>query len=157
METAPKRFERTYIMIKPDGIQRNLVGKILQRFEDRGLKLLALKMVSPTKEHLETHYQDLSGKKFFADLITYMLSGPVIASVWQGTGAVAVGRTILGTTNPQESLPGTIRGDYCLETGRNIIHGSDSVENAEKEINLWFSETEIQTWSKIDESWVYEI
>ncbi len=152
-----KRAERTYVMIKPDGVQRGLVGEVINRFEKRGFKLIAMKMTSPSKEHLESHYADLSSRKFFPDLIAYMLMGPVVAMCWQGTSAVLTGRKIVGATNPFESAPGTIRGDFCIETGRNIIHASDSVENAEKEIKLWFTETEVQSWSKVDEKWVYEI
>lgn len=151
------RLERTYVMVKPDGVQRGLVGEILSRFERRGYKLLALKLTSPSKSHLETHYADLSSKKFFPDLISYMLMGPVVAMVWQGTSVVSTGRKIVGATNPLDSAPGTIRGDFCIETGRNVIHASDSVENAEKEIKLWFSDSEIQSWSKVDEKWVYEV
>ncbi len=144
-------------MVKPDGVQRGLVGEIIKRFEQRGYKLVALKMCSPSKEHIEKHYSDLSTKKFFPALVQYMLTGPVVATVWQGTSAVKVGRTIVGETDPIESRPGTIRGDFCIEKGRNIIHASDSVDNAEKEINLWFSQEEVQKWSKIDEKMVYEI
>lgn len=148
--------ERSYIMIKPDGVQRGLVGAIVQRFENKGFKLLALKMVSPTKQLLEDHYADLKSKKFFPSLIEYMMMGPVVAMVWQGTGVVATGRKMLGATNPADSAPGTIRGDFCIETGRNIIHGSDSVENAEKEINLWFTKNEINSWNKDSDKWIYE-
>lgn len=151
------REERTYVMVKPDGVQRGLVGEIIKRFEQRGYKLVALKMCSPSKEHVEKHYSDLSTKKFFPSLVQYMLSGPVVATVWQGTSAVKVGRSIVGETDPIDSIPGTIRGDFCVEKGRNIIHASDSVDNAEKEINLWFSQEEVQKWSKIDEKMVYEI
>ena len=150
------REERTYVMVKPDGVQRGLVGEIIKRFEQRGYKLVALKMCSPSKEHIEKHYSDLSTKKFFPSLVQYMLTGPVVATVWQGTSAVKVGRSIVGETDPIDSRPGTIRGDFCIEKGRNIIHASDSVDNAEKEINLWFSQEEVQKWSKIDEKMVYE-
>jgi nucleoside-diphosphate kinase len=148
--------ERTFIMIKPDGVQRGLVGPIIKRFEKRGYKLIAMKMTSPSQELLETHYQDLKEKKFFKDLISYMLMGPVVAMVWQGTAAVVTGRKILGTTNPLESAPGSIRGDFCIDTGRNIIHGSDSVENAEKEIKLWFTESEVKPWNRDADKWLYE-
>jgi nucleoside-diphosphate kinase len=149
--------ERTFIMVKPDGVQRNLTGKILKRFEQRGYKLVAMKMASPSREHLEEHYQDLKEKKFFPGLITYMLSGPVVAMVWQGTSVVTTGRKILGTTNPLDSAPGSIRGDYCIDTGRNIIHGSDSVESANREISLWFKPEEVFDYKKAEESWVYEL
>jgi len=151
------RAERTFIMVKPDGVQRGLVGEIIKRFENRGFKLIALKMCSPTKEHVETHYEDLKSKKFFPDLIAYMLMGPVVAMVWEGLAATSTGRKLVGETNPQNSLPGTIRGDYCLETGRNIIHASDAVSSAEKEIKLWFSDVEVNKWEKADKVWVYEI
>ena len=147
--------ERTYIMIKPDGVQRGLVGKIIQRFEERGYKLIALKLVQATEPHLEQHYADLKGKPFFPGLIKYMASGPVVAMVWQGLDAVKTGRVMLGATNPLQSPVGSIRGDYCLAVGRNICHGSDSVESAEKEIALWFSEGVTQYTSAL-ESWVFE-
>ena len=148
--------ERTYIMIKPDGVHRGLVGAIVQRFENRGYKLVALKMVSPTRELLEEHYADLKTKKFFPSLIEYMLMGPVVAMVWQGLGAVVTGRKILGATNPLDSQPGTIRGDFCIDTGRNVCHGSDSVESANNEIALWFTTEEVQSWAKVDEKFIYE-
>jgi nucleoside-diphosphate kinase len=151
------RSERTYVMVKPDGVHRGLVGEVLRRFEDRGFKLVALKMCSPSKEHFEKHYADLSTKKFFPSLIQYMLTGPVVATVWEGTNAVKIGRKIVGETDPLDSLPGTIRGDYAIEKGRNIIHASDAVESAEKEIALWFSQEEVQSWTKVDSSMVYEI
>lgn len=132
------RDERTFIMIKPDGVQRGIYPDIIQRFEKRGYKLVAMKLVSPGKEHLGKHYSDLSHLSFFPKLIDYMTSGPVIAMVWEGTDAVATGRKMLGKTKPLESEPGTIRGDFCIDVGRNIIHGSDSVESANKEIALWF-------------------
>jgi len=147
--------ERTYIMIKPDGVQRNLVGKIIQRFEERGFQLVALKLVQSTEPHLENHYADLKGKPFFPGLIKYMASGPVVAMVWQGLDAVKTGRAMLGATNPLASNAGTIRGDFCLAVGRNICHGSDSVENAEKEIKLWFPEGVVQYTSAMH-SWVFE-
>ena len=151
------REERTYVMVKPDGVHRGLVGEIIKRFEQRGYKLVALKMLSPSKEHVEQHYSDLSTKKFFPGLVQYMLTGPVVATVWQGTNAVKVGRKIVGETDPVDSNPGTIRGDFCVEKGRNIIHASDSVDSAEKEINLWFTKEEVQSWQKVDQGMVYEI
>ncbi|TFK26446.1 nucleoside diphosphate kinase [Coprinopsis marcescibilis] len=147
--------ERTYIMIKPDGVQRGLIGKIITRFEERGFKLIALKLVTATEAHLEKHYADLAGKPFFPGLIKYMASGPVIATVWEGLDAVKTGRVMLGATNPLASPIGSIRGDYALAVGRNIIHGSDSVENAEKEIALWFPEGTAQ-YTSVAEPWIYE-
>jgi nucleoside-diphosphate kinase len=148
--------ERTYIMIKPDGVQRGLVGAIIARFEQKGYYLRALKFVSPSKEHLEEHYTDLKTKAFFPALIAYMLSGPVVAMVWEGAGVVATGRLILGATNPLASNPGTIRGDYAIITGRNICHGSDSVESAEREIKLWFKPEELATYKHHSHEWIYE-
>ncbi|EDQ92835.1 uncharacterized protein MONBRDRAFT_19073 [Monosiga brevicollis MX1] len=151
---APR--ERTYIMIKPDGVQRGLVGEIVARFEKKGFKLCALKLKQATEELLEQHYADLKGKKFFPGLVSYMASGPVVCMVWEGTNVVKSGRKLLGETRPDDSLPGTIRGDFCIEVGRNICHGSDSVESAEKEIALWFGEGEVAEWTQVTESWIYE-
>lgn len=131
--------ERTYIMIKPDGVQRGIVGEIISRFEKKGFFLRALKQTLPTEELLKAHYADLAEKAFFPKLLKYMLSGPVVCMVWEGKGAVATGRKMLGETNPLNSAPGTIRGDFCIDVGRNICHGSDSVESAKKEIALWFT------------------
>ena len=149
------RSERTYIMIKPDGVQRGLVGNIITRFETKGYKMTAMKTRMATSDLLQTHYADLISKPFFPKLEKYMLSGPVVCMVWEGTGAVKTGRKMLGSTNPLESEPGTIRGDYCLEVGRNICHGSDSVENAEKEIKIWFEEG-VLSWASCQEDWVFE-
>ncbi len=124
--------ERTYIMVKPDGVQRGLVGEIITRFEKRGFFLRALKLAQPTEDHLKKHYSDLAEKAFFPKLIKYMLSGPVVCMVWEGKAVVATGRKMLGETNPLNSAPGTIRGDFCIDVGRNICHGSDSVESAKK-------------------------
>lgn len=148
-------MERTYIMIKPDGVQRGLIGEIVKRFEQKGFKLVALKLTSPGKEHMEKHYSDLKDKKFFPGLIEYMTSGPVVAMVWEGNGVVATGRKMLGATMPSESNPGTIRGDLCIEVGRNICHGSDSVESANKEIALWFPEG-VSEWTSCASAWIYE-
>ncbi|GAX09986.1 nucleoside-diphosphate kinase [Fistulifera solaris] len=149
-------MERTYIMIKPDGVQRGIVGNIISRFETKGYKLVAMKTRMATKELLEKHYADLTSKPFFPKLRDYMLSGPVVSMVWEGKEAVSTGRKMLGATNPLESAPGTIRGDFCIEVGRNICHGSDSVENANKEIALWFDESEVLDWESHSQSWLYE-
>ncbi len=148
--------ERTYIMIKPDGVQRGLIGPIITRFEQRGFKLVAMKLVQPGKAHLEQHYADLSSKGFFAGLIEYMNSGPVCAMVWEGDNVVATGRKMLGATKPFDSAPGTIRGDFCIDVGRNIIHGSDSVESANHEIGLWFAPGELTNWESHSHSQIYE-
>ena len=148
--------ERTFIAIKPDGVQRGLVGEITKRFEQRGYKLQALKLFQADEALLKQHYKDLVEKPFFPSLLEYMMSGPVTCMVWEGTNAVKVGRMMLGETNPQASLPGSIRGDFSIEVGRNICHGSDSVENAEKEIKLWFKDDEIIDWTSHSKEWVHE-
>merc|ERR1712032_1316228 len=145
--------ERTFIMIKPDGVQRGLVGEIIARFEKRGFKLVALKMVTASKEHLEEHYGDLKEKAFFPGLVKYMASGPVVAMVWEGKDVVKTGRVMLGATNPLSSAPGTIRGDYAIDVGRSICHGSDSVESAQKEIALWFKEG-LNQYNQTVSSWI---
>lgn len=148
--------ERTFIAIKPDGVQRGLVGEIIKRFEQRGFRLVALKQVHADKKLLEEHYKDLAAKPFYPGLVQYMHSGPVVAMVWEGLQAVSTGRKMLGATNPLDSAPGTIRGDLCLQTGRNICHGSDSVESAEREIALWFTKEELIKWDHHSKNWVYE-
>jgi len=151
-----KNAERTFIMIKPDGVQRGLVGEIIKRFENRGYKMVGCKMTKPTRKHLEQHYSDLSSKPFFNGLVDYMDSGPVVAMVWEGLEAVKMGRKMLGETKPQDSAPGTIRGDFCIEVGRNICHGSDGVGSAKKEIALWFKDEELADWTPAEKCWVYE-
>jgi len=143
-------------MVKPDGVQRGLVGEIISRFEKRGYKLVAMKFTQASKEHLEKHYADLAGRPFFNGLVQYMSSGPVVPMVWEGDDIVNTGRTMIGATNPLQSAPGTIRGDYCIQVGRNVIHGSDSTASAEKEINLWFKPEEIADHKNCAESWIYE-
>ncbi len=150
------KLERTYIMIKPDGVQRGCVGEIIARFEKKGFKLLAMKLYSPSKQLLEEHYKDLKEKPFFPKLVEYMMMGPVVCMIWQGREVVKTGRKMLGATNPLNSEPGTIRGDYCIESGRNIIHGSDSVESAEREIKLWFKPEEINEYTRDSDKWIYE-
>jgi len=147
--------DKTFIMVKPDGVQRGLIAPIIQRFEQKGFKLLAMKFVKPSQTHFEAHYADLKGKPFFNGLVNFMQSAPVLAMVWQGTNAAVEGRKLLGATKPSESAPGTIRGDFAMDIGRNIIHGSDSAESAKKEIELWFPEGLVQ-WTSATEKWVYE-
>jgi len=142
-------------MIKPDGVQRGLVGAIIGRFQARGYTLKALKMVAVPRAQAEAHYADLKAKPFFGDLVEYICSAPVVAMVWEGKDAVKQGRAMIGATNPLASAPGTIRGDYCIDVGRNIIHGSDSVEAAKHEIGLWFAEG-ICEWSPVTKPWIYE-
>ncbi|KAI9304197.1 nucleoside diphosphate kinase [Cunninghamella echinulata] len=147
--------ERTFIAVKPDGVHRGLVGKIIQRFEERGYKLVGLKAVVPPRKLTEEHYKDLAGKPFFKGLVDYMSEGPVVAMVWEGKDVVRQGRAMIGATNPLESSPGSIRGQYCVSIGRNIIHGSDSFESAEKEIGLWFGKAgDLIDWKQSGAEWV---
>jgi len=148
--------EQTFIAIKPDGVQRGLIAPIISRFEQRGYKLAAIKLVTPGKEHLKQHYADLATKPFFPSLISYMSSGPICAMVWEGRDVVRTGRVLLGETNPLASAPGTIRGDYAIDIGRNVCHGSDSVESAQKEITLWFNPDEVVSYKSSQFEWVYE-
>ena len=148
--------ERTLVILKPDAVQRGLVGEIISRFEKRGLKIVAMKMVKVSRELAEEHYKIHRGKPFFEPTVNYITSSPVVAMVIEGRNAIEVVRKMMGSTDPQKAEPGTIRGDYALYIGRNIIHGSDSRENAEFEINLWFKEDEIFDYKRIDEEWLEE-
>ena len=148
--------ERTFIALKPDAVQRGLVGEIVSRFERKGFKLVAMKLVSASEKLLESHYQEHAGKSFFSPLVSYMRSGPVLTTVWEGKGVVAAGRAVLGATNPLAAAPGTIRADLGLETGRNLCHASDSVESARREIGLWFSPDEILGWNHDLGKWIHE-
>lgn len=148
--------ERSFIMIKPDGVSRQLVGQIIARFEARGYKLVGLKLVTPSKELAEKHYADLSSRPFFPGLVKYITEGtPVVAMVWEGKDVIKQGRAMLGATNPQDSAPGTIRGAYCVSVGRNAIHGSDGPESAANEIALWFKPEEISgNWKPANWDWI---
>ena len=147
--------ERTFIAIKPDAVQRGLVGEILSRFERKGFKLVAMSMMSASRELLETHYEEHRDRSFFASLIDYMMSGPVVATVWEGSGVISAGRSLLGATNPVKAAAGTIRGDFALDTGRNLCHASDSAESAEREVKLWFS-NQIVHWKSDLSNWIFE-
>eukprot|EP00914_Ancora_sagittata_P032661 GHVO01065992.1.p1 GENE.GHVO01065992.1~~GHVO01065992.1.p1 ORF type:complete len:154 (+),score=27.37 GHVO01065992.1:569-1030(+) len=150
-------MERTFLMIKPDGIQRGLIGDIISRFEKRGYKLVASKFMAPEKSHFEEHYAEHRGKGFLPDLLARMTSGPVMPMVWEGRDIVVQSRKMLGATRPLQSDVGTIRGDYCLDVGWNLVHGSDSVESAEREINLWFKPEEVTTYTLATDAFVYEL
>jgi nucleoside-diphosphate kinase len=149
-------MERTFVMIKPDGVQRGLVGKVVQRIEERGFKIVAMKMGMISGELAREHYAEHAGKKFYQALVDFVTSGPSVSLVVEGRGAVAAMRKMNGATNPAEAAPGTIRGDFGLETGRNIVHGSDSPASAEREIALHFSQPELLSYRRIDEAWLYE-
>eukprot|EP00245_Coleochaete_scutata_P006539 TRINITY_DN21013_c0_g1_i1.p1 TRINITY_DN21013_c0_g1~~TRINITY_DN21013_c0_g1_i1.p1 ORF type:complete len:231 (-),score=37.35 TRINITY_DN21013_c0_g1_i1:169-861(-) len=148
--------ERTYVMIKPDGVQRGLVGEIILRFERKGFALKGLKLFQCPRDLAQEHYKDLKEKPFFPKLVDYIVSGPVVCMVWEGAGSVASGRKLIGATNPLAAEPGTIRGDLAVEVGRNVIHGSDSPENAEREIDLWFKEVELCQWKPEMTPWIRE-
>ncbi|KAL2100859.1 hypothetical protein ACEWY4_002620 [Coilia grayii] len=148
--------ERTFIAVKPDGVQRKLVGEIIRRFEKKGFRLVALKLVQASEEQLMEHYWDLRHKPFYTGLVKYMSSGPIVAMVWQGLEVVKTARKMLGETNPADSMPGTIRGDFCVEVGRNVIHGSDSVDSAQREISLWFKQHELVCWEDNSNHWIYQ-
>ena len=135
--------ERTYIMVKPDGVQRRLAGEIIRRFETRGLRLIALKMLVPARETAEAHYAVHRERPFFAELVNFVTSGPVVAMVWEGSDAIKLCRNMIGATKPIEALSGTIRGDFTTELQTNLVHGSDAPETAEAEIALWFKPEEL--------------
>jgi len=155
-ENMSANRERTFIMLKPDAVHRGLIGDIIKRFEQKGFKLVAMKMMHASEDLLKQHYADLSSKPFFPGLVKYMSSGPVVPMVWEGLNVVKTGRVMLGATNPADSAPGTIRGDFCIQVGRNICHGSDAVESAAKEIALWFKDEELVKWDPNGMTWVYE-
>jgi nucleoside-diphosphate kinase len=136
-------MNRTFAMVKPDGVQKGLVGEIISRFEKKGLKMVALKIMNITPELAEKHYSEHKGKPFFADLVNFITSGPVVAMVLEGENVIPIVRTMMGATDPQDAAPGTIRGDLALTIDENIIHGSDSLESAKREIGLFFKEEEM--------------
>lgn len=148
-------MERTYLMIKPDGVQRNLVGEIINRFEKKGFQLVGLKLIQISPELAAKHYGEHEGKPFYGELLSFITSGPVVAMVWQGLNAVAVVRTMMGKTNPADAASGTIRGDLAVFMGNNVVHGSDSPESAEREIKLFFSPAELVSYNKVTDCWLY--
>ena len=148
-------MERTFIMVKPDGVQRNLIGEIVLRFEKKGYQLVAAKLMQVSQDLAEKHYAEHREKPFFQELVDFITSGPVFAMVWQGEGVIATARRMMGKTKTQEALPGTSRGGFGLTVGKNVIHGSDSPESAEREINLWFNEDEILDYKKTGDEWLY--
>ncbi|MEL6470633.1 MAG: nucleoside-diphosphate kinase [Cyanobacteria bacterium J06623_4] len=148
-------MEKSFIMIKPDGVQRGLVGDIISRLETKGFKLVGLKQMAVSKELAESHYAVHKERPFFKGLVEYIISAPVVAMVWEGEGVIASARKLIGATNPLEAEPGTIRGDYGITIGRNIIHGSDAPETAESEIKLWFGE-DLCSWESTMKPWLYE-
>uniref|UniRef100_A0A0E0I3R1 Nucleoside diphosphate kinase n=1 Tax=Oryza nivara TaxID=4536 RepID=A0A0E0I3R1_ORYNI len=148
--------EQSYIMIKPDGVQRGLVGEIISRLEKKGFVLKGLKLFQCPKDLAQEHYKDLKEKPFFPGLIEYITSGPVVCMAWEGDGVVASARKLIGATNPLQAEPGTIRGDLAVQTGRNVVHGSDSPDNGKREIALWFKEGELCEWESVLTPWLVE-
>lgn len=149
-------MERTLILVKPDGVQRGLTGEIIGRFEKRGLKLVGMKFMQMSQALAEEHYGVHRERPFYNDLVNYITSGPIVAMVWEGNDAIAAARSTMGATNPVAAAPGTIRGDFGMEIGRNLVHGSDSVENGVKEVNLFFNPEELVSWSRNTDAWIME-
>lgn len=149
-------MERTFIAIKPDGVQRGIVGEIIRRFESKGFTLVGLKLVQVSRELAEQHYGVHKERPFFGGLVDFITSGPVVAMVWEGDGVIASARKLIGATNPLTAEPGTIRGDYGVSIGRNLIHGSDAPETAQQEIKLWFTDAELASWQPTITPWLYE-
>ena len=149
-------MERTFVMVKPDGVQRGLIGEVIARLERRGLRLIAAKFMKVSQELAETHYSIHKGKPFYDGLISYITSAPVMAMVWEGPNAVGAVRQTMGATRPTEAAPGTLRHDFALEVGRNLTHASDSVENGAGEVALWFKPAELVDWSRENDRWIFE-
>ncbi|MGB9885792.1 MAG: nucleoside-diphosphate kinase [Moorellales bacterium] len=149
-------MERTLVMVKPDGVQRGLVGEIISRLERRGYRLVGIKMLQLSRQMAEEHYAEHRGKPFFEGLVNYIGSGPVVAMVWEGKGVVAGVRQLMGSTNPAQAAAGTIRGDLAVDVGRNVVHGSDSVASAEREIAFYFRPEELVEYRRAGEEWLYE-
>jgi len=148
--------ERSLVLVKPDGVQRGLIGEAISRFERRGLRLVAAKFIWVSKELAEAHYAEHKGKDFYDGLITYITSAPVMAMVWEGPNAILAIRQTVGSTRPYEAAPGTIRHDFALEVGRNLIHASDKLESSEREVALWFKKDELVEWTRAVDAWVFE-
>ncbi|MCM3599779.1 nucleoside-diphosphate kinase [Robertmurraya korlensis] len=148
-------MEKTFLMVKPDGVQRNLIGEIVGRFERKGFQLVGAKLMLITNELAEQHYGEHKERPFFGELVDFITSGPVFAMVWEGENVIAAARQMMGATNPKDSQPGTIRGDFAVTVGKNIIHGSDSAASAEREIALFFKEAELLSYSKLLNNWAY--
>jgi len=148
-------MEKTFIMVKPDGVQRGLIGEIVNRFERKGFTLVGAKLMQISDSLAEEHYGEHKERPFFGELVEFITSGPVFAMIWEGENVIKTSRHMIGATNPEEADPGSIRGDYAITVGKNIIHGSDSQESAEREINLFFNEQELVSYTKQDASWIY--
>ena len=148
-------MEKTFLMVKPDGVQRNLIGEIVSRFEQKGFQLVGGKLMSISKELAEEHYGEHKERPFFGELVDFITSGPVFAMIWEGENVISTARQMMGATNPKDSAPGTIRGDFAVTVGKNIIHGSDSPESAVREIGLFFNKEELVQYDKLMNQWIY--
>ena len=148
-------IEKTFLMVKPDGVERQVIGDIMDRFERRGFQMRGAKLMNVSRELAEKHYAEHSERPFFGELVDFITSGPVFAMVWEGESVISLARIMIGATKPSESQPGTIRGDFGLTVGKNIIHGSDSPESAEREINLFFDESEVLDYDLSNSAWIY--
>src|SRR5690625_5088088 len=148
-------MEKTFLMVKPDGVQRNLIGNIVNKFENKGFKLIGAKSMVISADLAQTHYGEQKERPFFGELVDFITSGPVFAMVWEGEDVIKTARNMMGATNPQEAAAGTIRGDFGVTVGKNIIHGSDSTERSACEIELFFNENEIVGYDKQDQAWIY--
>ena len=147
-------MEKTFLMVKPDGVQRNVIGEIVARFEKKGYNLVGAKLMQIPTELAEEHYGEHKERPFFGELVEFITSGPVFAMVWEGENVILTARQMMGATNPKDAAPGTIRGDFAVTVGKNMIHGSDSAESAEREIGLFFKEEELVSYEKTINSWV---
>ena len=148
-------MEKTFLMVKPDGVQRNLIGEILSRFEKKGFQLVGGKLMNISKELAEEHYGEHKERPFFGELVDFITSGPVFAMIWEGENVITTARQMMGSTNPKDAAPGTIRGDFGVTVGKNIIHGSDSPESAVREIGLFFNNEELVQYDKLMNQWIY--
>ena len=148
-------MERTLVLVKPDGVQRGLIGEVISRLERRGLRLVGARFMQVSLQLARTHYAVHEGKPFYEGLIQYITSSPVMAMAWEGPNAVAAVRQTMGSTRPVEAAPGTIRHDFCLEVSFNLTHASDTVENGQKEVNLWFQPEELVSWERSLDRWIF--
>ena len=149
-------MQRTFLAIKPDGVQRGLIGKIILKLEEKGFKLVGMKLMNVTNELAQKHYGEHKDKPFFKGLVSFIISGPIVAMVWEGKNIISSLRKIMGKTNPADADLGTIRGDFAIDIGKNVVHGSDSEESAKREIALFFKEEELIKWEQDIQKWIYE-
>ncbi len=149
-------MERTFVAIKPDGVQRGVMGKVISRFEEKGFKLVAMKFMKVSNDLAEKPYGEHKGKPFLSGLVSFITSGPVLVMVWEGNGIIDTIRKMMGKTNPKDAEVGTIRGDLAIDIGRNIVHGSDGLESAKREISIFFKEEELVNWEPTIHRWIYE-